>query len=282
VKQVYIAGTLSALGTYGSVNGVLEYSVPDDGPSGGAVTDVAVGGGGLIGSWPGSDACSDGFGSGLSVTLDSDLGGHNLAEAIAQANALFPRSLTWQVPGEMPATDSNDPQPDPDSEGEPEPNVAPPVFDDVSETSISLSVEAVADACARLENDGWSLSLPVDLAATTEDGALQALYAGELTARSDAGGLRELSLRGGMDNVPVESFESSTGVRGVALTGYDYGRVSLWFQVEGAQGSLEVMGADVADCVNNPPEPIRDQNGNIVGSPGCRGTDLITLRRAVF
>jgi hypothetical protein len=66
----------------------------------------------------------------------------------------------------------------------------------------------------------------------------------------------------------------------VDFSGYDHGQVSVTAEIYGGAltGALSVRGAEVPDCINNPPEV--DPNG--MGAPGCQGTDYVDLWVARF
>ncbi len=278
LKQVQIQGSVSPLGSYGSVTGVLEYRTND------AVGDAAVGGAGQIGHWPAESACGADNGTpGLSVAADADLGGYTSADALALVAALSPAPLRWQ---------------------------------DATETTLTLAIEPSGGTCARFEPDDvvsssgilidepvWRLSTPVNVAATSADGRWQGEYTGSLSAvPNPSGGLALVRLRAFIDNVAPENFATASGFSAVDLSGYDYGRVFLEIELEVEAGNhtarVRVEGATEPDCAapaqSEDPNPANSGAGGASSggasaggaegssSPGCAGTNLTTVWSGTF
>lgn len=208
---------------------------------------VAAGGGGPIAKWPKDNPCDIGF---AVATEDSD----SVQQALDAFNGRGP--LTLQYEPEAPA----------------------------SELSYSLSANSDT-VCEELDGgSAGELAFDGTLELTSADGTIEANLPVEVTTGLDGGELYFVSVS------MVESSESSQepdqmletlGIhQTVDFSGYDYGQVWLSAQVYGGtlEGSLSARGAEVPDCLTNPPEP--DPNG--MGAPGCEGTDFTDLWVASF
>jgi len=208
---------------------------------------VAAGGGGPIAQWPENNPCDFGF---PVATEDSE----SVQQALDAFNGRGPLTLEYEP--EAPASD------------------------------LSYSLSADSDTvCEALDGEGaGELAFTGELELTSSDGTIEAKLPVQVSTGLDGGELYFVSVS------MVESSESSgepdqmletLGIhQSVDFSGYDYGQVWLSAQVYGGalEGTLSARGAEVPDCLTNPPEP--DPNG--MGSPGCQGTDFIELWVARF
>ncbi|HWO12987.1 MAG TPA: hypothetical protein VNN80_25985, partial [Polyangiaceae bacterium] len=208
---------------------------------------VAAGGGGPIAKWPENNPCDIGF---AVATEDSE----SVQQALAAFNGRGPLTLEYEP--EAPA----------------------------SQLSYSLSADSDT-VCEELDGgSAGELAFDGELELTSADGSIEANVPVQVTTGLDGGELYFVSVSmvesSESSGEPDQMLESLGIQQAVDFSGYDYGQVWLSAQVYGGalEGSLSVRGAEVPDCLTNPPEP--DPNG--MGSPGCQGTDFTDLWVASF
>src|SRR5690606_6802031 len=106
------------------------------------------------------------------------------------------------------------------------------------------------------------------------DGAIDGVFGVQVYAqRETSGAVTRVHVNmSEISEQPEELLEMLGIQESVDFSGYDHGQVVLSAELYGDElnGALSVRGADVADCVTNPPEP--DPDG--MGAPGCRGTGV--------
>lgn len=306
LKHVALHGTLSTLGTYGRVSGVIEWVTQASGMVGATSVPLAA--------WPADDRCVEKPMSALPVGLDDDLGGLNddqlggvtLATWLDILTVGFPRKLHWEVrAADAVAGGSSGPDGDPDRRaraqgGEPGNGAAndehgaaneshsdrAPQLEKQSATQLTLSLSSNGGCASAASTGGWFLEVPVAVQVTTDDASWQTSLAGTLTTTQRKGEASEAALGAGLYDIAVGEFESSTGMSGLDLSAYDAGALRLSVRLPSAAGSIEAMGLAVPDCASNPPEPqIEPDEGNdVVGAAtaGCSGVESTVLRRGVF
>lgn len=205
---------------------------------------VAFGGGGPIAKWPEDSPCDSGF----PVPVEQS---QRVQDALTTFNGRGPLELEYE-PEAM-----------------------------ASELSYALSATGEY-VCEELDAAGeGSVSFSANLELTSDDGGIEVELPVEVSTgpeTTDSSWVNVAMYQ--ISETPAALLETLGIHQSVDFSGYDHGQVSVTAEVYGGAltGALRVRGAEVADCVTNPPEP--DPNG--MGAPGCTGTDYFDLWVARF
>ncbi len=248
LAQLDLSATLTPFGTSGGLNGVIEQSSADG-------TAIGAGPGqGPFASW-GPASC--GHWGGDPVPLDQPVAEFSGSDVISLLDAVQSVNVAWSG---APAS------------------------------SASFTFAPSGGVCAQLEADPFApgiggvgaLNIAGVLSVRSQDGRIDAAWPVQANALPDEdGALREVKLTFDDPRLPREgSLETRYGLSGIDTSAYDSASVSLTLTLApGAAlaGELRVTGFTNPMCST---EPLRDANGNIVGSPGCQGATPTELARA--
>jgi len=244
---------LTPFGTQGSFSGIVEqrFEATPGSSSGGAI-GASAGGRDPIASW-GPRSC--GY-NGTAVPRTAKIDGFSGDDVLALVNRAQSGSVTFQ--GAQPS-------------------------------SATLSfVTSDEHVCAVL-NDGLAtiggkgaVHVRATLKLKSADGRVDASWQVEITAKPDASGaLDEAAVAFDEQQIMgTGDFAAKYGITGLDVSGYDSAIAHLTLSASSQQpleGDLVVNGFKNQPCM---PAVIKDDNGNVVGSGGCRGADIIEVARA--
>lgn len=215
-----------------------------------------------IAHWPAGTSCQDG---GFSARADQELDGFSLQDGIEKFNA-----------AELQLTASG-----------------------AAATALHVTFAATGRPCALLEPSiyGGNEAIPsiwVDgqLTLKSDDGRIDGKWAVQLRASAGAnGGLGEVfagfDLHGSIVASLVEAgaFESTYGMHGFDLTGYDKAGIVLALRVgpgAAASGEITVNGVKQPACQTQPAAPAPSGSGQGQSSPGCAGLQFTPIWTAAI
>lgn len=207
---------------------------------------VAAGSGGLIARWPAGNPCDFGF----PISTDQSSAYQQVFQAFDTGG---PLELSYE----------------------------PETLDSELTLELTASGGTVCEGLAGSTEAAREVRFEGELALESDDGVIDGVFAVEVFGQIDASG--ELISQASMSTTSEDTagWLETLGIhQSVDFSGYDHGQVALTAGIYGGEltGALSVRGADVADCVTNPPDP--DRNG--MGAPGCSGTDYFDLWVARF
>jgi hypothetical protein len=248
VAQMHLAVTWTPFGTTGALNVVFEQPSEDG---------TAVGSGpgtGPLASW-GPASC--GPWSGDPVPLDQPVAGFSGNDVLALLASVDALNVAWSG---APAS------------------------------SASVAFALSGGVCAQLEPapfspgnpDVGSLILAGVLSVRSQDGRIDAAWPVQVNALPNEGGaLDEVKLAFDDQRLQQQgSLQARYGLSGIDASAYDFSSASFTLTLSPAgalTGELRVTGYTLPMCST---EPIRNADGQIVGSPGCQGATPTELAKA--
>ncbi len=253
VVQLTFSIQLTPFGTQGSFSGIVEQRIdfPSGSSTGGAI-GASSGGRDPIASW-GPRGCDY---NGTPVPRSAKIDGFSGDDVLALVNRAQSGNVTFQG-------------------GQP--------------SSATLDFSARGDSVCAVLNDGFatiggagSLYVPATLKIKSADGRMDASWAVAITARSDGSGALS-EARVAFDEQQIMGtgdFAARYGITGLDVSGYDSAIAHLTLSASAQkplEGDLVINGFKNQPCM---PAVSRDENGNINGTGGCRGADIIEVARA--
>lgn len=244
----------SAHGIAGELNVLSEV---ESGGGGGGTTAVGQTASEPVAVFPADDYC--GQPSAIAVAADVEVRGVSLAAALEAANPDGALAVSYRdgEPSELELTIASD------------------------ETRVCVSFDL--DETYSGVIGGAIVRFPAQATLSSADGRIDGAFDVEVMAMS-GDQTTSVEVRAGQnseDPVEAATLPPLFGIQdAIAFDGYDGGNVV--FQLSAAAGtrtgSLLVSGADVPECLTNPPEP--DPDG--MGAPGCAGTEYVPLWGAIW
>lgn len=235
VKQLTLDLMVSRFGVAGSVSSVLESS------SDGAVSASWV----TYARWP-VETC-EGAGPNTFVVDEDSNAGEVSADAIVEQLAPdAERSIEWE---------------------------------DGEQALLSLTVSPDSTGCVEFDpyQDAMTALYPASVEASSDDGRLDLLGEGSLRAEFDLQGELvyasiEVSAEPTTEQVATLMASSVEEAEQLASQYDDLElTVTQSFDLGMSMGYVRLLGADIPDCLSNPPEPMENDSGG--GAPGCAGID---------
>jgi hypothetical protein len=249
LESVQFDAAFSELGPSGSLN--VAFVVPASGNSSTAsATQLPA-----VAHWPAGARCADG---GFNASADQKLSGFSLQDGIDRFNAA---QLQLTAPGS-------------------------------AATALHVTFAPTGRACALLEPSIYgggsepipSMSVDGQLTVKSDDGRIDGTWPVQLRAGAAAngGGLGEVfvgfDLHGSIVASLVDAgvFESTYGMHGFDVTGYDQAGIVLSLRVgpgAAASGEITVNGVTRPACQTQPAQPAPDagSGASAPSSPGCAG-----------
>jgi hypothetical protein len=245
--QTNLSATLLAEGMTGRIAG-LEQVDSGTGPNGSSSASPAV-----LAVWPDSEACHaiypDGVGLGLPVE-EMALGATGSA-SLASVATMEPVAIHW--------------------------------LDGIA-TTLSVAIEPTGDGCLRVRDDlpaelggGVGITYPVTIAVKSEDGWVDASYAGQV-AVTGSGAARRVTA-----SASLQLAVADVGQSGFAMVEVPSGADSVQLQFQSSwvndslSGSLRLTALTDAPC-SSEPAPATPGGGS--SSPGCAGQTQTPLETA--